>query len=165
MTDWCVDNTSLFTTSLAVKSSKLRRRGKALPFLRWERCAFSVSRAARLTGPPDPPIWVRTDLEDDTVRTAFAPAGQDALPAKPRGGYRIITAAILAAAWWAYRCKLIRLVDLRVWFAAHEMDARRCRIEPDLPCRFTLGELQQPHRAIPQAAQKLHSDGSRPYAS
>jgi hypothetical protein len=76
------------------------------------------------------------------MRTACATAGLDGPPAKPRGGYRIITAAVLAAAWWAYRRKLIRLVDLRVWFAAHEMDARRCRVEPDLPRRFTIEELR-----------------------
>ena len=77
------------------------------------------------------------------MRTAFAPAGHDAPPAKPKGGYRIITAAVLAAAWGAYRRKLIRLVDLRVWFATHEMDARRCRIELDFPRRFNLEELRK----------------------
>ena len=77
------------------------------------------------------------------MRTAFAPAGQAPPPAKPKGGYRIIAAALLAAAWWAYRQKLIRLVDLRVWFAAHEMDARRCRVEQDCPSKFNLRELQR----------------------
>ena len=76
------------------------------------------------------------------MRTAFAPTGRDAPPAKPKGGYRIITAALLAAAWWAYRQKLIRLVDLRVWFATHEMDARRCRMEQGFPRRFNLEELR-----------------------
>ena len=107
------------------------------------RCAYSAPRAARLTGPADPPLRVRTDHEDDSMRTAFAPAGQAPPPAKPKGGYRIIAAALLAAAWWAYRQKLIRLVDLRVWFATHEMDARRCQTEQDCPSKFNLRELQR----------------------
>jgi hypothetical protein len=45
-------------------------------------------------------------------------------------------------AWWAYHEKLIRLVDLRVWFAAWEMRARRCRRPAPLPRRYGLGELQ-----------------------
>ena len=77
------------------------------------------------------------------MRTAFAPVGQADPPAKPKGGYRIIRAAVMAAAWWAYRRKLIRLVDLRVWFAAHEMDARRCRIEQDFTPKFSLRELKR----------------------
>ena len=77
------------------------------------------------------------------MRTAFATAGRDAPPAKPKGGYRIITATVLAAAWWDYRHKLIRLVDLRVWFAAHEMDARRCRVGQDFTPKFNLRELKR----------------------
>ena len=77
------------------------------------------------------------------MRTAFAPVGQADPPAKPKGGYRIITAAVLAAAWWAYRSKLIRLVDLRVWFATHEAAARRCGVEKDSPRRFNLEELRK----------------------
>jgi hypothetical protein len=49
----------------------------------------------------------------------------------------------LAMAWWSYRNKLIRIADLRVWFAAQEMIARRCRVPKDLPCHFGLGELQK----------------------
>ena len=48
------------------------------------------------------------------MHTAFATAGQADPPAKPKGGYRMIRAAVMAAARWAYRRKLIRLVVLRV---------------------------------------------------
>jgi hypothetical protein len=63
-------------------------------------------------------------------------------PVKPRGGYQLIPAVRLALAWWVYGEKLIRLVDLRVWFAAWEMRARRCRRPAPLPRRYGLGELQ-----------------------
>jgi hypothetical protein len=77
------------------------------------------------------------------MRTLCATAERDAPPAKPKGGYRIITAALLAAPWGAYRLKLIRLVDLRVWFAAHEMDARRCRLAEAVPRKFHAEELRR----------------------
>ena len=77
------------------------------------------------------------------MRTAFATVGQPDPPAKPKGGYRIITAAVLAATWWAYRQRIIRLVDLRVWFAIHELDARRCRVELTFPRRYNLEELRK----------------------
>jgi hypothetical protein len=76
------------------------------------------------------------------LRTATALPGKSIPPAKPRGGYQLIPAVRLALAWWAYHEKLIRLVDLRVWFAAWEMRARRCRRPSPLPRRYGLGELQ-----------------------
>ena len=76
------------------------------------------------------------------MRTASDSRRETVPPAKPRGGYQLIPAVRLALAWWAYHEKLIRLVDLRVWFAAWEMRARRCRRPSPLPRRFTLGELQ-----------------------
>ena len=77
------------------------------------------------------------------------------LPSKPKGGYQLIPAVHLALAWWAYHEKLIRLVDLRVWFAAWEMRARRCRtLGPPAP---TLRPRRAPgaHRAVTQAAQRI----------
>src|SRR5262249_32693600 len=47
----------------------------------------------------------------------------------------------LALAWWAYRQDVIRLADLRVWFACWEMRARRCGAPSPLPRRFGMGEL------------------------
>ena len=67
------------------------------------------------------------------MRTASVPTGKSVPPAKPKGGYRLITAVRLASAWWAYREKLIRLVDLRVWFAAWEMRAGGAADRPPFP--------------------------------
>ncbi len=76
------------------------------------------------------------------MRTASESRRETVPPAKPQGGYQLIPAGRLALAWWAYHEKLIRLVDLRVWFAAWEMRARRGQRPAPLPRRFGLGELQ-----------------------
>ena len=76
------------------------------------------------------------------MRAAFVPQGESIPLRKPRGGYQLIPVVHLALAWWAYHEKLIRLVDLRVWFAAWEMRSRRCRRPSPLPCRFGLDELR-----------------------
>jgi hypothetical protein len=70
------------------------------------------------------------------------PREETAPPRKPAGGYQLIPVVHLAMAWWCYRAKLIRLADLRVWFAAWEMRARRCRRPSPLPRRFGLAELR-----------------------
>ena len=77
------------------------------------------------------------------MRAAFVPQGESIPLRKPGGGYQLIPVVHLALAWWAYREKIIRLVDLRVWFAAWEMKARRCRRPSPLPCRFGLAELRR----------------------
>jgi hypothetical protein len=76
------------------------------------------------------------------VHAVFVPQGETIPLSKPKGGYYLIPAVRLAMAWWAYHEKLIRLVDLRVWFAAGEVLARRCRRSSPLACRFGLDELQ-----------------------
>jgi hypothetical protein len=76
------------------------------------------------------------------VRTASVPPAKSIPQDKPKGGYQLIPLVRLALAWWAYHQKLIRLVDLRVYFAAWEMRARRCRTPSPLPRRFGLKELQ-----------------------
>jgi hypothetical protein len=81
--------------------------------------------------------------EEGRVRTATESPGKTVPPAKPKGGYQLIPAICLAMAWWAYLARLIRLVDLRVYFAAWEMRARRGRTPSPLPCCFTLRELQR----------------------
>lgn len=48
--------------------------------------------------------------------------------------------AILRA-WWAYKARIIRLVDLRVWLACHEAVARRCGLPKGRVPRYTLDEL------------------------
>jgi hypothetical protein len=77
------------------------------------------------------------------VRAAFMPQEESVPVGKPKGGYQLIPAVQLALAWWCYREKLIRLVDLRVWFAAWEMRARRCRRPAARPGRFGLEELER----------------------
>ena len=61
---------------------------------------------------------------------------------KPAGGFHFVSVVELASAWWAYSEGLIRIADLRVWFACHEANARRCggkgRGEP----RFNLDEIR-----------------------
>ena len=81
-------------------------------------------------------------VEEGRVRAAFMPREGIVLPRKPKGGYQLIPVVQLALAWWCYRQKLIRLADLRVWFAAWEMRARRCRRPGPLPRRFALDELR-----------------------
>lgn len=41
------------------------------------------------------------------------------------GGFVLITGTALLAAWWAYKKQMIRLRDLRVWFACCELIAQR----------------------------------------
>jgi hypothetical protein len=77
------------------------------------------------------------------VRTTSVPRGHCPPLSKPKGGYLLIPAVRLALAWWAYHEKLIRLVDLRVWFAACEMVARRCGRPAPLPRRYGLDELKR----------------------
>ena len=97
------------------------------------------------------------------MRTASEPRRETVPPAKPKGGYQLIPAVRLALAWWAYREKLIRLVDLRVWFAAWEMRARRCRRPSPLPRRFGLGELQGltglSHKRLKASLRRLEAAG------
>jgi hypothetical protein len=54
---------------------------------------------------------------------------------KPVGGFLFLTVTQLSMVWWAYQKRFIQLKDLRVWFAAQELVARRCQ----------LGEKQTPH--------------------
>src|SRR5215813_8547356 len=61
---------------------------------------------------------------------------------KPHGGFRFLTVQQLCLVWWAYRIRLIQLLDLRVWFAAQEMVARRCQLAPGHIPEFTPQELQ-----------------------
>src|SRR5215831_16040184 len=60
---------------------------------------------------------------------------------KPHGGFRFLTVQQLCFVWWAYRSRLIQLMDLRVWFAAQEMVARRCQLASDQVPDYTPKEL------------------------
>jgi hypothetical protein len=61
---------------------------------------------------------------------------------KPAGGFRFIAVEQLCFAWWAYGERLILLVDLCVWFAAHELVARRCLLRPGQQVYYTYDELR-----------------------
>lgn len=54
---------------------------------------------------------------------------------KPLGGFLFLTVTQLSMVWWVYRQRFIHLKDLRVWFAAQELVARRCQLK----------DTQQPH--------------------
>lgn len=60
---------------------------------------------------------------------------------KPEGGYRFITAEQLFMAWWCYRTKTIRLFDLRIWFALHEVVSRRCQKRKARKAQFEVAEI------------------------
>ena len=60
---------------------------------------------------------------------------------KPYGGFRFLLVQQLCLVWWAYHSRRIQLIDLRVWFAAHEMVARRCQLGPEQVPDYTSQEL------------------------
>src|SRR2546426_10406907 len=60
---------------------------------------------------------------------------------KPIGGFLFLTVQQLCLLWWTYRTRRIQLMDLRVWFAAQEMVARRCQLVPDQVPDYTPKEL------------------------
>jgi hypothetical protein len=60
---------------------------------------------------------------------------------KPAGGFLFVRVRQLAMLWWAYRAKLIELKDVRFWFAAQELIARRCELEEGSKPHFTLEEI------------------------
>lgn len=64
---------------------------------------------------------------------------------KPEGGYCFISAMALIRAWWAYKRRIIRLFDLRVWFACFEVVARRCDVAPNRFPRYSFDEV---HRLV-----------------
>ena len=45
---------------------------------------------------------------------------------KPEGGFKFISVGQLCMVWSAYREHRIRFLDLRAYFACHEVEARRC---------------------------------------
>lgn len=60
---------------------------------------------------------------------------------KPSGGFVLVSVMKLAMVWWAFRAKLLRASDLRVYFACHAAIAARCRQPAGREPRFTLAEL------------------------
>src|SRR5262245_45324470 len=66
----------------------------------------------------------------------MSPAGR-----KPEGGFQFIAVRQLCAVWCAYEIAHIRLIDVRVWFAAQELLARRCQRRPERQPTYTYDEL------------------------
>jgi hypothetical protein len=60
---------------------------------------------------------------------------------KPDGGFIFISALQICLIWWAYLEKHIELRDLRIWFAAWELKAKRCLLRPGQHARYTLEGL------------------------
>jgi hypothetical protein len=61
---------------------------------------------------------------------------------KPVGGFLFVTVTQLAMVWWAYRRRHIQLKDLRVWFGALELVARRCGLKDDREACYGTKELR-----------------------
>lgn len=64
---------------------------------------------------------------------------------KPEGGFVFITVVQLFMIWWAYRRSMIRLIDLRTWFACQEIVAKRCKLGKHQRPDFKLAEI---HRLV-----------------
>lgn len=61
---------------------------------------------------------------------------------KPDGGFVFIPAMALIASWWAYKRGFIRFADLRVWYACHELLARRSGSVKGRVPRFSEDEVR-----------------------
>jgi len=79
----------------------------------------------------------------DQAPSAWPPTDRYVVAPKPAGGFAFLTVLQLALVWSAYRAKAITWFDLRVWFAAVEMRARRCQMPSDKQAHFLLNELRR----------------------
>lgn len=59
---------------------------------------------------------------------------------RPLWGYSRISVESLCKLWSAYREGLLRMADLRTWFAVHELLARRCNLPKGRVPRYTVEE-------------------------
>lgn len=65
------------------------------------------------------------------------------LASRPEGGFVLIPAWALVAAWWASRTGDLRPADLRVWLACFEAVARRCGAQKGRRLRYSVAELAE----------------------
>lgn len=72
----------------------------------------------------------------------------------PHGGFVFISVVQLMMAWWCYGEGLIRLRDLHLWFALHELVARRCRLSRGRRPRYSLDEAGRLLRRDRESVQK-----------
>ncbi|RUL84591.1 hypothetical protein [Tautonia sociabilis] len=88
---------------------------------------------------------------------------------KPEGGFALIPVIRIAMAWWAYARKLIRLADLRAYFACYELIARRCTLPPGRVPNFAPGELCAltglPEKRVRDSLRRLERAGLLRFAS
>ena len=71
------------------------------------------------------------------------PPADERLPGKIEGGYNLIAVAQLAALWFCFRQGQLRVLDVRVYLACHEANARRCTLPKGKTPTFTLAEIQR----------------------
>src|SRR5579871_5817936 len=69
------------------------------------------------------------------------PAGAPVEVGRPLWGYCRIHVKAICQIWAAYQDGLLETTDLRTWFAAHEVVARRCGLRNGRVPRYTLTEL------------------------
>jgi hypothetical protein len=67
---------------------------------------------------------------------------------KPEGGFRFISVVQLCIVWWAYREGFIQLRDVGVWFAAHELVARRCWLSNGKTPFYNYDEIEHPNSGL-----------------
>lgn len=68
-------------------------------------------------------------------------AGLKATGKKPEGGFCFIRVRSILAAWILFKRGDITLYNLRIFLACHEMQVRRCQLEPSRLPTFTEAEL------------------------
>jgi len=91
----------------------------------------------------------------------------DAIP----GGYRRISTDQLCRVWTLHLEGLLKRLDLRVWFALHEMDERRCTLAKERTPRFRIEEVgnllgdvsEQAARASVRRLKRLGVCAARPH--
>jgi hypothetical protein len=62
---------------------------------------------------------------------------------RPEGGYCLISVGAILACWQVYQEGGIQYRDLRVWFAAHEMTARRCKLAQGRRAAYRCEEMKR----------------------
>lgn len=83
---------------------------------------------------------------------------------KPDGGFVFLSVPQLSMSWWLYREGSIRLSDLRVYFACHELVSRRCDVDPKAVPSFGVEALKRlvggpTSVALRQCVDRLESTG------
>lgn len=81
---------------------------------------------------------------------------------KPEGGFVFITVRQLCRVWLAYHQHRIRLVDVWVWWAAHEVVAKRCQANADQQRCYRVEELDRlvgSAHSRPQSLRRLAQAG------